>query len=242
MKVPSPPTVRRMFSDIAPTYDRLNHLLSLSVDRAWRRTVARALLPNACAAPRILDICAGTGDLALDLARRCGPAAYIVALDFSEEMLRLAREKFRRARHRGPQPRVLLGDALHLPVAPGTFDFATMAFGLRNLADPVAGLRELARILRPDGQAAILEFSMPRSRWIAPLYRFYLGRVLPTVGRVLTRSSAYTYLADTVAAFPSPEVVLGWMAESGLRDAVARPLTGGIATLYTARQRSQPRP
>jgi demethylmenaquinone methyltransferase/2-methoxy-6-polyprenyl-1,4-benzoquinol methylase len=129
-----------------------------------------------------------------------------------------------------------LGDALHLPIADGAFDFATMAFGLRNLADPVAGLREVARVLRPGGQAAILEFSMPRNRLVAPLYRFYLGRVLPRVGRVLSRTSAYTYLADTVAAFPSREVVLGWMAEAGLRDAVARPLTGGIATLYTARR------
>lgn len=218
--------VRRMFSDITPTYDRLNHLLSLSIDRLWRRkTVREALRAADTKVSCVLDVCAGTGDLALAFRRALGEMATISAVDFAGPMLRVAREK---------SPGMLLSeaDALHLPFADGRFDIACMAFGLRNLADPPAGLREMARTARRGGQVVVLEFSRPRSWWLAPLYWVYLHGVLPMAGRLVSGSSAYRYLADTVEAFATPEEVRDWMRNAGLVNVRWRSLTGGIVVLY----------
>jgi demethylmenaquinone methyltransferase/2-methoxy-6-polyprenyl-1,4-benzoquinol methylase len=231
--------IRAMFSTIAPTYDRLNHVLSFSIDRLWRhRTVRRTL---ALAEPtrradrpwRVLDVCAGTGDLSLAFARRLSKVGggRVVALDYSHAMLTQIASKGRAARLEPSLP--VEADALRLPLAGGGFDLATVAFGLRNLVDRPAGLREMARVVRPGGVVAVLEFSRPRNRLLRALYGFYLSRLLPAVGNRWSRSNAYTYLADTIEAFPSPGEVVDWMRQANLERIEAEPLTGGIAFLYT---------
>ncbi len=230
--------VRSMFSAIAPTYDRLNHVLSFSIDRLWRRRVVRRTLalaePTRTGRPwRVLDVCAGTGDLSLAFSRRLRQMGdgRVVALDYSRAMLSQIALKSRSAGVNSPLP--VEADALRLPLGDGRFDLATVAFGLRNLVDRPAGLREMARVVRPGGVVAVLEFSRPRNRALRALYGFYLSRLLPAVGNRWSRSDAYTYLADTIEAFPSPEDVKGWMRQAGLERIEAEPLTGGIAFLYT---------
>jgi demethylmenaquinone methyltransferase/2-methoxy-6-polyprenyl-1,4-benzoquinol methylase len=230
--------VRAMFSAIAPTYDRLNHVLSFSIDRLWRRRVVRRTLALAESTRtgrpwRVLDVCAGTGDLSLAFSRRLQEmgGGRVVALDYSHAMLAQVIPKSRAAGVEPPLP--VEADALRLPLADGRFDLATVVFGLRNLVDRPAGLREMARVVRPGGVVAVLEFSRPRNRVLRALYGFYLSRLLPAVGNRWSRSDAYTYLADTIEAFPSPEDVAGWMRQAGLEHIEAEPLTGGIAFLYT---------
>ncbi|HPS00402.1 MAG TPA: ubiquinone/menaquinone biosynthesis methyltransferase [Candidatus Sumerlaeota bacterium] len=231
--------IRAMFSTIAPTYDRLNHVLSFSIDRLWRhhtvrRTLALAEPTRRADRPwRVLDVCAGTGDLSLAFARRLSQVGggRVVALDYSHAMLTQIASKSRAAHVEPSLP--VEADALRLPLADGGFDLATVAFGLRNLVDRPAGLREMARVVRPGGVVAVLEFSRPRNRLLRALYGFYLSRLLPAVGNRWSRSRAYTYLADTIEAFPSPEEVLDWMRQANLEHIEAEPLTGGIAFLYT---------
>lgn len=233
--------IRAMFSTIAPTYDRLNHVLSFSIDRLWRhrvvlRTLALAEPTHRAGCPwRVLDVCAGTGDLSLAFARRLSQVGggRVVALDYSHAMLARIASKSRAARVEPPLP--VEADALRLPLADEGFDLATVAFGLRNLVDRPAGLREMARVVRPGGVVAVLEFSRPRNRILRALYGFYLSRLLPAVGNRWSRSNAYTYLADTIEAFPSPGEVMDWMRQAGLEHIEAEPLTGGIAFLYTGR-------
>jgi demethylmenaquinone methyltransferase/2-methoxy-6-polyprenyl-1,4-benzoquinol methylase len=228
-----------MFSAIAPTYDRLNHILSFSIDRLWRRhTVRRTLARVAPVADetrlwRVLDVCAGTGDLSLAFAQQLRKRGLgrVVSLDYSHAMLSRIGPKCRKSD--AEPPLAVEADALRLPLADGGFDVAAVAFGLRNLVDRPAGLREMARVVRGGGVVGVLEFSRPRNRVWRALYGFYLGRLLPALGNRWSRSDAYTYLADTIEAFPSPEEVLGWMRQAGLERVEAIPLTGGIAYLYT---------
>jgi demethylmenaquinone methyltransferase/2-methoxy-6-polyprenyl-1,4-benzoquinol methylase len=234
--------VRRMFSAIAPRYDRLNHLLSFCVDKRWRARAASRCVCPARRAPRprierVLDVCAGTGDLAEAFRRRLGPRALVVCADFSHAMLRRAREKYGeiargRATAGGARIDVAEADALRLPFGDGSFDVSCVAFGLRNLGDRRRGLSEMARVVRSGGQVVALEFSRPRSWWFRPFYFVYLHGVLPLIGRALTRSTAYRYLADTIEAFPAPEEVCRWMRDAGLADVTFEPFSGGIAVLY----------
>jgi len=221
--------VRRMFDRIAPRYDLLNRLMTAGLDRRWRELAADAagLAPGG----RVLDCCSGTGDLALALARRVGPQGEVVALDFSERMLARAREKLARA----PAPtRVVAADALALPFPDGHFDAATVAFGVRNLADLDAGIGELVRVVRPGGRVVILEITTP-----ARLRRFYglwLDRVVPHLGRLVARDrSAYSYLPASVRRFPAPRELAARMAAAGLAEVQWRPLAGGIVALHHGR-------
>jgi len=221
--------VRRMFGEIAPRYDFLNHLLSLNIDRYWRRqTVQR--VPPAGKGP-VLDLCTGTGDLALAYARRSSVA--IVAADFCPEMLAIGREKAERA---GVADRITFveADAQRLPFVDDEFQIVAVAFGLRNVADTDRGLREMVRVCRPGGSVAVLEFTSPR-RWpLSRIYRWYFRRVLPRIGQAVTRngSSAYEYLPQSVGEFPSYEALAARMQSAGLEEVEFRPLTFGIATLY----------
>jgi demethylmenaquinone methyltransferase/2-methoxy-6-polyprenyl-1,4-benzoquinol methylase len=222
--------IRRMFDGIAPRYDLLNHLLSLNVDRAWRRRVTR-LVPLTTGA--LLDLCTGTGDLAFEYDRASGARLPIVAADFSGEMLTRAVAKSRR---RGSDPRIgfVQADAQRLPFANDTFEVVTVAFGLRNVSDPDRGLMEMVRVTRPGGRVAILEFSRPRHWLFGRAYRAYFRYLLPVVGQLFSRSGdkAYAYLPASVMEFPDGEALADRMRAAGLRDVRYTSFSLGIATLY----------
>jgi len=225
--------IRRMFGQIAPWYDFLNHLLSLNVDRAWRRRAARLVPPASAAGGPILDLCTGTGDLAMAYDRAAGGAVPIVGADFCHEMLVRAAEKVRRA---GAAGRVQLveADAQALPFPADSFQLVTVAFGLRNVTDPDRGLAEMVRVARPGGRVAVLEFSRPRGRVFGRLYGWYFRAVLPRVGQLLSRSreGAYRYLPASVSQFPDGETLAAKMRAHGLTEVRYYPFTLGVATLY----------
>ncbi len=225
--------VRTMFGRIAGRYDLLNHVLSMSIDRLWRRRTVR--LVAARAPRRVLDVATGTGDLALALARAL-PEARITGLDLSEGMLAAARGKVA-ARGLSGRIELVQGDAERLAWPDATFDAVTVAFGVRNFGDLERGLSELARVLRPGGQLAVLEFSRPDNPLFRRLYEFYSGRILPRIGGLLSRDKrAYEYLPASVGAFPPPEDFLAMLRAAGLADCTARSQSFGIARIYTARR------
>jgi len=225
--------VREMFTSIAPRYDLLNHLLSFSVDRLWWRKTAQtfaSILKREDA--NVLDLCCGTGDMTAALLQQArGSTAKILGVDFSHAMLQRATEK-----SAGKPLRWVEADALRLPFPDQRFDLITAAFGFRNLADYDAGLREMARLLRPDGECGILDFGEPRGL-IGKLYRVYFKQVLPAVGTVLSGvKGPYAYLPASVERFPSPEEMLGRMHRAGFREASWTPYTLGIAGLYRGKK------
>jgi len=228
--MPDGPTIQAMFAGVAPRYDRANRLLSLGVDRWWRRrTVAFAGVRTG---ERALDVCAGTGDLTLALQRA---GARAIGADFCAPMLARATVKAARpAGDPGLSPLFLAGDAMRLPFADHTFDLATVAFGIRNVADPVAGLREMARVVRPGGRVVVLEFCRPRLPLLGGAYLFYFRRILPRLGKWISgaENGAYDYLPASVMAFPERAAFLGLMTAAGLTRPRQRILTGGIAALY----------
>jgi demethylmenaquinone methyltransferase/2-methoxy-6-polyprenyl-1,4-benzoquinol methylase len=224
--------VRAMFDSIAPRYDLLNHLLSGSIDRFWWWRTAR-LFRHILSRPqaRIADICCGTGDMTMALLRRRpADATPVLAIDFSHQMLLRGAAKFRHG------ALAIEADALHLPLADGSLDLLTTAFGFRNLSNYEAGLREFHRVLAPGAELAILDFSEPAG-FIGKLYAFYFRRILPRIGRLLSGSAAaYAYLPASVERFPAPTEMLASMERSGFRNACWTPYTFGIAGLYTARK------
>lgn len=223
--------VERMFDNISPKYDLLNRLFSLGIDQGWRRKVVRLLGQEPV--ERLLDVATGTADLAILGATR---AKQVTGVDISEGMLAHGRTKVER---KGLTQRVVLqrADSAALPFADGTFDAVTVAFGVRNFEHLEQGLREMARVLRPNGRIFVLEFSKPTKAPMKQLFRFYFHRVMPTIGRTVSKdSAAYTYLPKSVDAFPEGQAFLDIMARAGLREVKAEPLTGGIATLYTGRR------
>lgn len=224
-------SIAAMFDRISPRYDALNHLLSFNVDKVWRRKTAKTV---AQFCPQtILDVATGTADLAIALAKH-SPQAKIVGMDIAEKMLAIGEEKVERHKL-GNQIELRLGDAACLPFADATFDAVTVAFGVRNFEDLPKGLSEISRVLKPDGQAFILEFSMPQRFPVKQLYRFYFKHLLPFIGGLVSKdNSAYSYLPVSVERFPSPETFLDMLAQHDLQKGHARPLTFGIATLYTA--------
>ncbi len=229
--------VRDMFTRIAPRYDFLNHLLSFSLDRIWRRRTAKRFLhilrrPDA----RVLDLCCGTGDLAfaLDRARSSADRAPILGTDFVEPMLVRAREKCR-AGHRSAV--FAAADSLHLPFPDASFDLVTTAFGFRNLANYEAGLREFARILKRGGELGILEFSEPGSGPLAGIFRFYFRQVLPRIGGAISdNSEAYAYLPNSVRKFPSPPELSTLMEKTGFDNVRISSWNFGTVILHTARR------
>ncbi len=220
--------VRRMFSDIAPRYDFLNHLLSLSIDRGWRRRAVDLLgweqRPDAV----YLDVCAGTLDLAVELAARRGFHGTVLAADFAEPMLRHGAHKTR-----GRPITPAAADAVQLPLRDGTVAAAMVAFGIRNLEDLDAGLRELHRVLASGGRLVILEFSTPSSRIVRAVYDAYFHRVLPIVGRAVSgHCTAYGYLPASVSRFPTGDALAARLRAAGFQDVRWHPLTLGVAALH----------
>ena len=220
--------VREMFTAIAPRYDFLNHLLSLGIDRRWRRAAVDRLAWETRPAGLYLDACAGTLDLAAELARRRGFAGRVVGADFSARMLKLGAGK-----GRPDAIRSAAADALELPFRGGRFDGAMVAFGVRNLTDLDAGLAELARVLRPGARLVILEFTTPVWAPFRALYLFYFRRLLPLIGRAVSRHpTAYSYLPASVSTFPGPDLLRKRLEAAGFRDCGHSLLTGGIAALH----------
>jgi demethylmenaquinone methyltransferase/2-methoxy-6-polyprenyl-1,4-benzoquinol methylase len=223
--------VRRMFGQIAPYYDRMNHLLSMQVDRYWRWRTVRLAKPQA--GRPILDVCTGTGDLAFAFHRRTRGAAAVVGADFCREMLTLGQQKTSR-RGAGDGITFVEADTQQLPFHDSGFQIVSVAFGIRNVADGDRGLREMVRVCQPQGRVAVLEFSLPQWRPLKALYAWYFHRVLPRVGQQLARNDeqAYHYLPESVGQFPMGEAFLQRMRAAGLRQVRSVRLTGGIATVY----------
>jgi demethylmenaquinone methyltransferase / 2-methoxy-6-polyprenyl-1,4-benzoquinol methylase len=217
--------VRGMFGRIAGRYDLLNHLLSFNIDRWWRARTVRRLRPILKRPnTRVMDLCCGTGDLTLALAAAC-PAGAVFGSDFCHPMLVEAARK--------GAGKLLEADALALPVADGSLDLITTAFGFRNLANYDQGLREMRRALAPEGVAAILEFSQPTNRVFAALYSFYSSRILPAIGGAVSGDpGAYKYLPESVRRFPTPEELAERMRAAGFAEATFERLTGGIVVLF----------
>ena len=216
-----------MFDTVARRYDLLNHLLSLNLDRGWRRAAA-AELPDE--ADRVLDLCGGTGDLSLELCRG-ERARMVICCDFSHAMLLRAASKFRDASPCIPCE----GDGLRLPFGDGSFQAVTIGFGVRNFSDLSCGLREIHRVLQPGGRMVVLEFSSPTAQPLKGVYDFYLQRILPRMaGSVSGRSGPYGYLARTIAEFPDPATLSGLIRENGFAACGWKQLTGGIVAIHTA--------
>ncbi len=223
--------IRRMFGNIAPSYDFLNHLLSLNIDHYWRWKTTQLVPPQGT--EPILDNCTGTGDLALAYGKAANQDVQIFAADFCPEMLSLAMEKTSR-KNENNRIRYIEADAQDLPFPDNTFQIATVAFGLRNVTSTDRGISEMARVIKPGGKVAILEFSKPNNRLFGSLYEFYFRRILPVIGQMISRSkdSAYRYLPESVMEFPDGEALAERMRKQGLTDVKWYPLTFGVATLY----------
>jgi len=227
--------VQRMFGEIAPHYDRMNHLLSLNIDRYWRWWTVKKLEPMP--GEPILDVCTGTGDLAIAFQRATGGKSEIVGSDFCREMLEIGRRKQVTAGI-GKELSFVEADAQNLPFENDRFAIVSVAFGLRNVADTNRGLAEMTRVCRPGGQVAVLEFSTPRWQPLRAVYLLYFHFILPRVGQFFARnkSDAYKYLPATVAQFPDGEVLAERMRSVGLKNVKYWPLTFGIATLYVGKK------
>jgi demethylmenaquinone methyltransferase/2-methoxy-6-polyprenyl-1,4-benzoquinol methylase len=223
--------VRGMFAEIAPRYDLVNRMLSGGIDVWWRHVTVKRAPPPVSGA--VLDVCTGTGDLALAYARRGGPGVRVVGSDFCRPMLDRGVEKSRRA---GLPVEWVEADAQELPFPSATFDVVTVAFGLRNIADTNRGLREMARVCKPGGKLAILEFSLPSIAAVRAFYLWYFRNVLPRLGNAVARNSsdAYTYLNRSVEEFPSGEALAALVRAAGFDRVDVVPLSLGIATLYVA--------
>jgi demethylmenaquinone methyltransferase / 2-methoxy-6-polyprenyl-1,4-benzoquinol methylase len=218
----APAAVEAMFDRISPVYDPMNRLMTAGLDRRWRRLAARAVVTPG---DRVLDACCGTGDLALEAERAGGR---VTGLDFSERMLE-------RARRKSAGVEWVRGDLLALPFADGSFHAATVGFGIRNVADLDAGLRELARVLRPDGRLGCLEITRPRGA-LRPFFSLWFDGLVPLAGKLLPGGSAYAYLPASVRRFPGPEDLGDALRGAGFGEIGWRLLGGGIVALHTARK------
>ena len=224
--------VEQMFDNIAPTYDKLNHIMSLNIDRMWRRRVMRIVRRSK--AHKIMDVATGTGDLAIAMAKRVD-RTQILGVDLSEEMLAVARRKVEK---QGLEERIMLekGDAENLTmVTTESIDAATVAFGVRNFENIERGLSEIYRTLKPGGKLVVLEFSMPKNRLVRWVYSQYAHRLLPRIGGMISKDKqAYTYLPDSVEEFPSPERFADILRSVGFRSVKTRSQSFGIAYIYDA--------
>jgi demethylmenaquinone methyltransferase/2-methoxy-6-polyprenyl-1,4-benzoquinol methylase len=231
LRAKEPARIAGMFDAIAARYDLLNRVLSGGLDQRWRARAVRSLRLQPT--DTVVDLCTGTADVALAAAPGC---AHVVGVDFSHQMLRLGLEKVR-ARRRTDRITLARGDAMRLPLSPASADAAVISFGIRNVQEPEVAVRELARVLRPGGRLAILEFGLPTSRTFRALYLWYANKLLPAVGRLISRhASAYEYLPESVSRFPPPEAFGRLLQANGFPHVEIVPLTLGIVYLYIARK------
>lgn len=231
--MPQKETIRRMFDDIAPGYDALNHIMSLGADRGWRK---RAIRKMGCRGKDavVLDLACGTGDFSLELAGNTGPGAKIYAVDISEGMLDEMRRKVEKE-GTGPKIEIITSPAEELPFPDGMFDYVSVAFGIRNFEDREKALRGIHRVLKKGGTLAILELSVPEGRLLRGLYNIYFKNILPLIGkRISGNGPAYSYLPASVAAFPGRKEWIQTMKRCGFDNVVHSAFTFGICRLYLA--------
>lgn len=232
MQGPQKEKIEQMFDAIAPDYDRLNHLMSLGIDKRWRRRALRQIVEPE-RAQEILDLACGTGDFSIAIARKAHPQTRVTGVDLSEGMLAVMREKVRAA---GLEARISAGkgDADALPFADGSFDRVTVAFGVRNFEHRETALREIRRVLRPGGRLVILELSLPSNPVVRWAYKLYFTRLTPLIGgRISGEKAAYRYLPASVLHFPGKREWMATMAACGFRAVTHRALSLGICRLYT---------
>jgi demethylmenaquinone methyltransferase/2-methoxy-6-polyprenyl-1,4-benzoquinol methylase len=223
--------VEKMFDNIAPTYDHLNHLLSFDIDKFWRRKAIRMLKPFQ--PQQIMDVATGTGDFAIQAYQILRPKR-LLGIDISEGMMNVGREKVKQA-HLSEYISFMKEDCMSLSFPDNQFDAITVAFGIRNFEDLDKGLREMYRVLIPEGHLVILELSYPEKFIIKQLYDIYAGLIIPTIGKMLSKDHmAYTYLPQTIKAFPQGEVMKNILHKAGFRKAIFKRLTFGACTLYFA--------
>ena len=232
----APDRIAGMFDAIARRYDTLNHLLTAGIDRRWRKRAIREL--GLSGRESVLDVCTGTGDMAIEaVTARRGAAREVVGVDFAGEMLRYARIKLRRGALDG-KVRLVRGDATSLPVPDARFDAATVGFGIRNVVNMPQALAEFHRALRPGGVLAILEFGAPEMPVLRTCYQWYFRYVLPRIGRGISKhAEAYDYLPASVQTFPEPPAFVTMLEHAGFKDVRAVPLSLGIVYLYIAVKR-----
>ncbi len=223
--------IGQLFDRIAPTYDGLNHGLSLNIDRRWRRMTVAKMMP----VRHVLDVAIGTADLTIEMLRR-GKAECVTGIDLSDQMMEIGERKVERLKLQ--EVNFIHGNAQQMPFEDASFDAVTCAFGCRNFSNLDEGLREMYRVLKPGGQVTILEFSYPTRRYIRVLYDFYFTHVLPTIGRLVSRDkTAYTYLNKSVKSFCWGEAFAQRLHDAGFVDEHFEPVTFGIATIYVASKR-----
>ena len=226
------PYVRDMFAAIAPQYDTLNAILSFNQHKAWRRLAVR--MANVRPGDHCLDVCTGTGDFAIDLAQKTGKTGSVIGADFCEPMIRNGLDKTARASampQNGPIT-MMVANAEALPYPDNRFDVVTVGFGVRNVARLDKAVSEMARVIKPGGRVAILEFNRPRPVWYKPFVDFYLFHILPRIGGLLSRKEAYTYLPESMKRFVSREELAAIMEQAGLRDIQVRDLNFGTVCIH----------
>ena len=227
--------IRSMFASISRRYDLLNHLLSLNQDKRWRRKAVE--MSGIGEGARVLDVCTGTADLAVAYSKKMGDSGVVIGTDFCPEMLQIGKQKLVRGSGTG-RVSLTIADTLTLPFADEAFDVVSVAFGIRNVSDLKAGISEMARVTKQDGRVVILEFSLPENRLVNAAYMAYFTRLLPIVGRLVSRArnDAYSYLPGSVVEFPSNDEMRLIMQECGLSGISAKRLTLGIVTLYVGKK------
>jgi len=227
--------IKKIFSTVAPHLDFLTSLFSLGLCRLWRRKAVS--LARLRPGDRVLDSCTGTGDFILALMKELGPGGRITGIDFCPEMIRIAEQKVRKA-PANPHPRKVsftVADAKALPFNDGTFDLVTVGFGMRNIPDTGAALNEIQRVLKPGGRFVCLELTRPEKQWFLPLYKSYVFRIMPFIGRmVVKKATPYVYLPRSIEAFYPPDRFVQVIRECGFTDVNAHPMTLGVATVFTA--------
>ena len=231
--------IQEMFDNIAPRYDFLNRLLSFGIDRRWRQFAVNQI--KCPAAGKVLDVATGTGDVALEIAAQTPDTVTISGVDISREMMERGKEKVRNSPY-SARISMEVSPCEAIPFADETFDAVTIAFGIRNVVDRLQGLKEMYRVTKEGGRTVILEFSTPQSSFFKALYYFYFLRILPLIGGLFSKKSAYRYLPDSVLGFPSQEEFKDMMSAAGFRDIRYFNLTFGIATVYVGEKQLLPIP
>ncbi len=221
--------IRKLFDNIAPDYDRLNHILSLNIDKGWRRKAVREIIDNELPM-NILDVACGTGDFTVEIAQKAGRGSKVTGIDLSEGMMKIGREKIAKA---GVEAEMVQGDCEALPYDEGTFDRISVGFGVRNFEHLEIGLKEMQRVLKPGGKLVVLELSVPSNSFIRWCYKLYFLKILPAIGGWISGDrGAYEYLPASVLRFPAPEKFVGMMREAGFTTVEHRSLTLGICRMY----------
>lgn len=221
--------IRKMFDNIAPDYDKLNHILSLNIDKGWRKKAVKEIV-NTDSPLNILDVACGTGDFTIEIAQKAPQGSTITGIDLSEGMMKIGREKIAAA---GVNARMVQGDCENLPYDNGEFNRISVGFGVRNFEHLERGLSEMCRVLKQGGKLVILEFSVPTNPIIRWCYKFYFLKILPAIGGWISGNrAAYEYLPASVLHFPAPDVFMGMMKDAGFKEVKYRSLTFGICMMY----------